>query len=74
MNKLTKISWISLLYVLLLLVTIVGGIYTIITIGELIIVSLSMGVILCLLFILINKQSQRIEKYLYEEEQKQEDL
>ena len=25
-------------------------------------------------FILINKESQRIEKYLYEEEQKQQDL
>lgn len=33
-----------------------------------------MGVILGLLFILINKESQRIEKYLYEEEQKQQDL
>lgn len=32
-----------------------------------------MGVILGLFFILINKESQRIEKYLYEEEQKQQD-
>ncbi|MBS7122772.1 MAG: hypothetical protein U0O31_03865 [Catenibacterium sp.] len=52
---------------------IVGGIYTIAIIGELITVSLGMGAILGLLFILINKESQRIEKYLYEEEQKQQD-
>ena len=32
-----------------------------------------MGVLLGLFFILINKESQRIEKYLYEEEQKQQD-
>lgn len=50
------------------------GIYTIAITGELIITSLGMGVILGLFFILINKESQRIEKYLYEEEQKQQDL
>ena len=55
---------------LLLLAVIVGGIYTIAIIGELITVSLGMGAILGLLFILINKESQRIEKYLYEEEKK----
>lgn len=74
MNPLNKSSLKCLLYVLLLLAVIVGGIYTIITIGELITVSLGMGVILGLFFILINKESQRIEKYLYEEEQKQQDL
>lgn len=74
MNLITKSSLKCLLYVLLLLAVIVGGIYTIATIGELITVSLGMGVILGLLFILINKESQRIEKYLYEEEQKQQDL
>lgn len=73
MNPLNKSSLKCLLYVLLLLAVIVGGIYTIATIGELITVSLSMGAILGLLFILINKESQRIEKYLYEEEQKQQD-
>lgn len=74
MNSLNKSSLKCLLYVLLLLAVIVGGIYTIAIIGELITVSLGMGVILGLLFILINKESQRIEKYLYEEEQKQQDL
>lgn len=71
MNPLNKSSLKCLLYVLLLLAVIVGGIYTIAIIGELITVSLGMGAILGLLFILINKESQRIEKYLYEEEQKQ---
>ena len=70
MNPLNKSSLKCLLYVLLLLAVIVGGIYTIAIIGELITVSLGMGAILGLLFILINKESQRIEKYLYEEEQK----
>lgn len=74
MNPITKSSLKCLLYVLLLLAVIVGGIYTIAIIGELITVSLGMGVILGLLFILINKESKRIEKYLYEEEQKQQDL
>ena len=73
MNPLNKSSLKYLLYVLLLLAVIVGGIYTIAIIGELITVSLGMGAILGLLFILINKESQRIEKYLYEEEQKQQD-
>lgn len=73
MNPLNKSSLKCLLYVLLLLAVIVGGIYTITIIGELITVSLGMGAILGLLFILINKESQRIEKYLYEEEQKQQD-
>lgn len=73
MNPLNKSSLKCLLYVLLLLAVIVGGIYTIAIIGELITVSLGMGTILGLLFILINKESQRIEKYLYEEEQKQQD-
>lgn len=74
MNPLNKSSLKCLLYVLLLLVVVAGGIYTIIAItGELIITSLGMGVILGLFFILINKESQRIEKYLYEEEQKQQD-
>lgn len=73
MNPLNKSSLKCLLYVLLLLAVIVGGIYTIAIIGELITVSLGMGAILGLLFILINKESQRIEKYLYEEEQKQRD-
>jgi hypothetical protein len=73
MNPLNKSSLKCLLYVLLLLAVIVGGIYTIATIGELITVSLDMGVILGLLFILINKESQKIEEYLYEEEQKQQD-
>lgn len=73
MNPLNKSSLKCLLYVLLLLALIVGGIYTIAIIGELITVSLGMGAILGLLFILINKESQRIEKYLYEEEQKQQD-
>lgn len=74
MNPLNKSSLKCLLYVLLLLAVIVGGIYTIAIIGELITVSLGIGVILGLLFILINKESKRIEKYLYEEEQKQQDL
>ena len=74
MNPLNKSSLKCLLYVLLLLAVIVGGIYTIAIIGELITVSLGMGAILGLLFILINKESQRIEKYLYEEEQKKQDL
>lgn len=74
MNPINKSSLKCLLYVLLLLAVIVGGIYTIAIIGELITVSLGMGAILGLLFILINKESQRIEKYLYEEEQKQQDL
>lgn len=74
MNPLNKSSLKCLLYVLLLLAVIVGGIYTIAIIGELITVSLGMGAILGLLFILINKESQKIEKYLYEEEQKQQDL
>lgn len=74
MDPLNKSSLKCLLYVLLLLAVIVGGIYTIAIIGELITVSLGMGAILGLLFILINKESQRIEKYLYEEEQKQQDL
>ena len=73
MNPLNKSSLKCLLYVLPLLAVIVGGIYTIAIIGELITVSLGMGAILGLLFILINKESQRIEKYLYEEEQKQQD-
>lgn len=73
MNPLNKSSLKCLLYVLLLLAVIVGGIYTIATIGELITVLLGMGVILSLLFILINKESQKIEEYLYEEEQKQQD-
>lgn len=73
MNPLNKSSLKCLLYVLLLLAVIVGGIYTIAIIGELITISLGMGAILGLLFILINKESQRIEKYLYEEEQKQQD-
>lgn len=73
MNPLNKSSLKCLLYVLLLLAVIVGGIYTIATIEELITVSLGMGVILGLLFILINKESQKIEEYLYEEEQKQQD-
>ena len=73
MNPLNKSSLKCLLYVLLLLAVIVGGIYTIAIIGELITVSLGMGAILGLLFILINKESQRIEKYLYEEEQKRQD-
>lgn len=73
MNPLNKSSLKCLLYVLLLLAVIVGGIYTIAIIGELITVSLGMGAILGLLFTLINKESQRIEKYLYEEEQKQQD-
>lgn len=73
MNPLNKSSLKCLLYVLLLLAVIVGGIYTIATIGELITVLLGMGVILGLLFILINKESQKIEEYLYEEEQKQQD-
>jgi len=73
MNPLNKSSLKCLLYMLLLLAVIVGGIYTIAIIGELITVSLGMGAILGLLFILINKESQRIEKYLYEEEQKQQD-
>lgn len=73
MNPLNKSSLKCLLYVLLLLAVIVGGIYTIAIIGELITVSLGMGAILGLLFILINKESQRIEKYLYEEEQKQQE-
>ena len=73
MNPLNKSSLKCLLYVLLLLAVIVGGIYTIAIIGELITVSLGMGAILGLLFILINKESHRIEKYLYEEEQKQQD-
>lgn len=72
MNPLNKSLLKCLLYVLLLLAVIVGGIYTIAIIGELITVSLGMGAILGLLFILINKESQRIEKYLYEEEQKQQ--
>lgn len=74
MNPLNKSSLKCLLYVLLLLVVVAGGIYTIAITGELIITSLGMGVILGLFFILINKESQRIEKYLYEEEQKQQDL
>lgn len=74
MNPLNKSSLKCLLYVLLLLAVIVGGIYTIAIIGELITVSLGIGAILGLFFILINKESQRIEKYLYEEEQKQQDL
>lgn len=73
MNPLNKSSLKCLLYVLLLLVVVAEGIYTIAITGELIITSLGMGVILGLLFILINKESQRIEKYLYEEEQKQQD-
>lgn len=73
MNLITKSSLKCLLYVLLLLAVIVGGIYTIAVTGELIITSLGMGVILSLFFILINKESQKIEKYLYEEEQKQQD-
>ena len=73
MNPINKSSLKCLLYVLLLLAVIVGGIYTIAIIGELITVSLGLGAILGLLFILINKESLRIEKYLYEEEQKQQD-
>ena len=74
MNPINKSSLKCLLYVLLLLVVVAGGIYTIAITGGLIITSLGMGVILGLFFILINKESQRIEKYLYEEEQKQQDL
>lgn len=74
MNPLNKSSLKCLLYVLLLLVVVAGGIYTIAITEELIITSLGMSVILGLFFILINKESQRIEKYLYEEEQKQQDL
>lgn len=74
MNPLNKSSLKCLLYVLLLLVVVAGSIYTIAITGELIITLLGMGVILGLFFILINKESQRIEKYLYEEEQKQQDL
>lgn len=73
MNPLNKSLLKCLLYVLLLLVVVAGGIYTIAITRELIITSLGMGVILGLFFILINKESQRIEKYLYEEEQKQQD-
>lgn len=73
MNPLNKSSLKCLLYVLLLLVVVAGSIYTIAITGELIITSLGMGVILGLLFILINKESQKIEEYLYEEEQKQQD-
>ena len=73
MNPLNKSSLKCLLYVLLLLVVVAGCIYTIAITGELIITPLGMGVILGLFFILINKESQRIEKYLYEEEQKQQD-
>ena len=73
MNPLNKSSLKCLLYVLLLLAVIVGGIYTIAIIGELITVSLSMGTICALLFVLINKESQKIERYLIEEEEKQQD-
>lgn len=73
MNPLNKSLLKCLLYVLLLLVVVAGGIYTIAITGELTITSLGMGVILCLFFILINEESQRIEKYLYEEEQEQQD-
>ena len=64
MNPLNKSSLKCLLYVLLLLVVVAGGIYTIAITGELIITSLGMGVILGLFFILINKESQRIEKFV----------
>lgn len=66
MNKLNKFTFICLLYVLLLLVIILGGIYIIAITRELIAISLSMVVILGLLFILINKESKEIEKYLKE--------
>ena len=64
MNPLNKSSLKCLLYVLLLLAVIVGGIYTIATIGELITVSLGMGVILGLLFILINKESENRKVFI----------
>lgn len=72
MNPLNKSSLKCLLYVLLLLAVIVGGIYTIAIIGELITVSLGMGAILGLLFILINKRISENRKSIYMKKNKKQ--
>lgn len=73
MDTITKGSIKCLIYIIILFVTICGGLYTIVSTGELITVLLSMGTICALLFVLINKESQKIERYLIEEEEKQQD-
>lgn len=74
MNTITKSSIKCLIYIIILFVTICGGLYAVISTKELIAVSLGAGIICGLLFILINIESQKIEKYLLEEEEKQQDL
>lgn len=74
MNTITKGSIKCLIYIIILFVTICGGLYAIVSTGELITVSLGTGAMCALLFVLINKESQKIEKYLLEEEEKQQDL
>ena len=71
MNTITKSSIKCLIYIIILFVIICGGLYAIVSTGELITISLGMATMCALLFVLINKESQKIEKYLIEEEGKQ---
>lgn len=64
MHPLIKISTVSLIYMILYIIIIVIGVYTITVTHELIITFLALGVISIVFLKLFNDQSRKLEKYL----------
>lgn len=66
MHPLIKISTVSLIYMILYIIIIVIGVYTITVTHELIITFLALGVISIVFLKLFNNQSKKLEEYLKE--------
>jgi len=69
-DVINKITFRCLIYILLIVLFFIIGIYTIIETHELINVCLGMAVILLIFYKLVNIEAKKIEKYLQEKEHK----
>lgn len=69
-DVINKITFRCLIYILLIVLFFIIGIYTIIETHELISVCLGMAVILLIFYKLVNIEAKKIEKYLQEKEHK----
>lgn len=69
-DVINKITFRCLIYILLIVLFFIIGIYTIIETYELINVCLGMAVILLIFYKLVNIEAKKIEKYLQEKEHK----
>lgn len=69
-DVINKITFRCLIYILLIVLFFIIGIYTIIETHELISICLGMAVILLIFYKLVNIEAKKIEKYLQEKEHK----